>query len=125
MPIAARQVTLAIAGLVGAAGVGLAAAAAHAPKLQGTDHAAMLLVLHAAAAIGTVASSLHFERRALFRVATLLMLAGAVLFAASIVMLALYGVRLFPMSAPIGGSAMIAGWLVLALAALTGRPDRS
>lgn len=124
MSISGRQVTLSIAGLVGAAGVALAAAATHVPKLQGTDPAAYLLILHAAAATGIVAASMHFERRALFRVSTLLMLAGSVLFAASLVMLTTTGTRLFPMSAPIGGSAMIAGWIVLAIAALVGRPAR-
>jgi uncharacterized membrane protein YgdD (TMEM256/DUF423 family) len=46
---------------------------------------------------------------------------GAALFGADVTLLTLAGHRLFPHAAPIGGSTMIAAWLILALLALAGR----
>jgi uncharacterized membrane protein YgdD (TMEM256/DUF423 family) len=43
---------------------------------------------------------------------------GAALFAADVAARAYLGHRLFPMAAPAGGIVMIAGWLLVALAAL-------
>lgn len=117
-----RQVTLIIAGLLGAAGVALAAASAHIPNGQGAQSAAYLLIMHAIAAVAVLAVSFQFENRTLFRVATALMLIGAALFAGDVALRAFTGARLFPNAAPLGGLTMIAGWLATAVAAaLTAR----
>lgn len=108
---------IAVAGLAGAAGVALAAVAAHAVQNPALATAAQLLVLHAAAAVGIVAASRGSDRQRLYLAAASLMLAGAALFAGEISMMAMAGTRLFHFAAPTGGSAMIAGWLGLAVAA--------
>lgn len=107
----------AVAGLAGAAGVALAAAAAHAVQNAALATAAQLLILHAAAAVAIAAAARGNERPHIYLGAATLMLAGATLFAGEIAMMAMAGRRLFHFAAPTGGSAMIAGWLGLALAA--------
>jgi uncharacterized membrane protein YgdD (TMEM256/DUF423 family) len=46
---------------------------------------------------------------------------GAILFAADLAARHFLGNRLFPLSAPLGGLAMIAGWLLVVAAAIVGR----
>ena len=110
---------LVLAGLMGASGVGLAAAAAHAAPGSGLDGAAYLLLFHATAVLG--AGSLA-KQELLWRpfgfVAMACFVAGGVLFAGDISMRAFAGHRLFPMAAPTGGTLLIIGWLVLAAAAI-------
>jgi uncharacterized membrane protein YgdD (TMEM256/DUF423 family) len=111
---------LVLAGLMGAGGVGLAAAAAHAAPASGLDSAAYLMLFHAAAVLG--AGSLTKQEllwRPLGLIAMACFVAGGVLFASDISMRAFAGHRLFPMAAPTGGSLLILGWLVLAAAAIT------
>jgi uncharacterized membrane protein YgdD (TMEM256/DUF423 family) len=43
------------------------------------------------------------------------MLVGASLFSADIALRTMEGARLFPMAAPTGGTAMIVGWLLVAV----------
>ena len=106
------------AGLTGAAGVALAAVAAHAVQTPGLASAAQMLILHAAAVVGIVAlSTSRGNPRLLLAVATA-MLAGALLFGGDVALLNLGGRRLFPYAAPTGGSTMIASWLALAVAGL-------
>src|SRR5258705_13061126 len=113
---------LVFAGLMGAAGIILAAASAHGAPGSGLDSAGTMLLLHAAAVIGGV-SLLH--QATLSRTAGLIALCGFVLggalFAGDIAARAYLGSRLFPMAAPTGGMILIASWLVLALAALMAR----
>jgi len=52
------------------------------------------------------------------RVAAMLFLAGTILFSGSLYALALSGIRFFAFVTPVGGVAFIAGWIMLALAAL-------
>src|SRR3954468_9094456 len=52
------------------------------------------------------------------RVAAMLFLAGSILFSGSLYALALTGMRFLAFLTPLGGLSLIAGWLVLALAAL-------
>ncbi len=47
-------------------------------------------------------------------------LSGIVLFSGSLYVLALSGIRAFGMVTPVGGVALLAGWLLLATAALKG-----
>jgi uncharacterized membrane protein YgdD (TMEM256/DUF423 family) len=113
---------LIFAGLMGAAGIVLAAASAHGAPGTGLDGAGYLLLLHAAAVVGGVAL-LH--QSMLSRAAGLIALCGfalgAALFAADVAARALIGSRLFPMAAPTGGTIMIASWLAFSVAALLAR----
>lgn len=67
-------------------------------------------------AVGTL--MLHLPRAALLRWAGWAMLAGIVLFSGSLYLLALSGVRWLGAITPLGGTAFIAGWLLLAGAVL-------
>ena len=111
-----------LAGLMGAAGVVLAAASAHGTPGAGLDSAGHMLLFHAAAVLGGVAL-LH--QGAIGRTAGVIALAGFVLggalFAGDVAARAYIGHRLFPMAAPTGGMLLIASWLALAVAALTAR----
>jgi uncharacterized membrane protein YgdD (TMEM256/DUF423 family) len=102
------------AGFAGAAGVALAAAGAHKAALADLTPAAQLLVMHAAAALAIVAVATRTARPEGFLVAALIILVGVSLFSGAITVRTLWGSRLFPMAAPIGGSTMILGWLALA-----------
>ena len=112
---------IALAGLMGAAGGALTAAGAHGKPGAGLDSAGYLLLIHAAA----VMAGMALARQGLIgRPAGLVMLCGFVLgaglFAADVSARAYIGTRLFPFAAPAGGLILIASWLVLIVAALTG-----
>ncbi|ANT51487.1 DUF423 domain-containing protein [Mesorhizobium amorphae] len=100
-------------GLCGAAGVALSAAAAH---LGGAfvSTAASFLLMHAPIflAVGFVGAG------RVLRIASLILLVGLVLFCGDLLARDFMGSRLFPMSAPIGGTLLIAGWLAIAGSAL-------
>ena len=108
-----------LAGLMGAAGVVLAAAGAHLAPGAGLDSAAYMLLFHAVAVVGGAAL---VQQGLLWRPLALLVLTawvlGAVLFSGDIAMRAFTAHRLFPMAAPTGGFIMIGGWLALTLAAI-------
>ncbi len=113
------SILLILAGLMGAGGVGLAAAAAHAAPAAGLDSAAYLMLFHATAVLGAGAlTKQELLWRRLGLVAMACFVAGGVLFASDISMRAFAGHRLFPMAAPTGGTLLILGWLVLAAAAV-------
>jgi uncharacterized membrane protein YgdD (TMEM256/DUF423 family) len=111
-----------LAGLMGAAGIVLAAASAHGTPGAGLDSAGYMLLFHAAAVLGGVAL---LQQQLLSRPLGLIALAGfvlgAALFAGDVAARAYLGHRLFPYAAPSGGMIMIAGWLVLTIAALVAR----
>jgi len=104
------------AGLAGAAGVALAAAGAHGTALSALTPAAQFLMTHAAAAVAIAAVATRAAHPGGFLVAALILLVGVTLFSGDIAARTLGGHRLFAMAAPIGGSTMIIGWLVLAAA---------
>ncbi|MBL8565911.1 MAG: DUF423 domain-containing protein [Hyphomicrobiaceae bacterium] len=114
-----------VAGLLGAAGVALAAAAAHRVNDPSLATASQFLVMHAAAALAVVALASRCTRPLAWSMAAVLMLAGAALFAGDIALRAFTGNRLFPMAAPTGGSTMIAAWLAVTVAALLELRDRA
>ena len=105
--------------LAGLLGVALAAAAAHhsgGPNLETASrflmlHAPVLLAVAALAATGVVHPGLG-------RVASWVIVLGLVLFCGDLAMRAFRGAALFPMAAPSGGFALMAGWALLGLAAL-------
>ena len=102
------------AGLAGAIGVGMAAAGAHGSALSALTPAAQFLIMHAAAALAVSAIAVRAAHPAPFLIAALVLLLGVSLFSGDIAARTLWGTRLFPMAAPLGGMVMIAGWLVLA-----------
>jgi uncharacterized membrane protein YgdD (TMEM256/DUF423 family) len=104
------------AGLAGAAGVALAAAGAHGPALSALTPAAQFLMVHAAAAAAIAALATRAVHPIGFLLAALILLVGVSLFSGDIAARTFWGTRLFPMAAPIGGSTMILGWLVLSAA---------
>jgi len=112
-------ILIALAAVMGAAGVVLLAAAAHAAPGAGLDSAGQMLLFHAAAVIAA-AAALHAGLlfRPLALAAAIGLVLGAVLFSGDIALRAFAGHRLFPMAAPTGGFILIAGWLGLAVAAV-------
>jgi uncharacterized membrane protein YgdD (TMEM256/DUF423 family) len=113
------RLLVAAAGLMGAAGVALAAAAAHAGDASLLSPASTMLLFHACAVLGTMA----LAERGLVHcriglIAALGFMAAAALFSGDLVMRHFTGGRLFPFAAPTGGTLLIASWLVLTLAAL-------
>ena len=108
-----------LAGLMGAAGVILAAAAAHQPDATRLAAASSMLLFHAPAVIGTSLLSAHgILKRPLGPIAAFGFAAGAALFAGDLVMRQYEGQSLFPMAAPTGGTTLILCWLVLAVSAI-------
>jgi uncharacterized membrane protein YgdD (TMEM256/DUF423 family) len=115
----ALTILVALAGLIGAAGVILAAAGAHAAPNAGLDGAAYLLLFHAAAVLGGAALT---QQGLLWRPLALAVLiawiAGGALFSGDVALRAFDGNRLFPMAAPTGGIILIAAWVGLFAAAI-------
>lgn len=115
-----------LAGLVGAAGVALAALSTHAYAGTSLNVAASMLSLHAPALL-----ALAFGRGSgmlaprLADLAAIALLVGLLFFSGDLACRAFIGSTLFPMAAPIGGVLLIGGWLLIALSGLVGRPDRS
>jgi uncharacterized membrane protein YgdD (TMEM256/DUF423 family) len=115
----ALSIFVILAGLLGAAGVILAAAGAHAAPNAGLEGAAYLLLFHAAAVLGgTALAQQGLLWRPLALVALIAWIAGAALFAGDIALRAFAGHRLFAFAAPTGGVILIGAWLALALAAI-------
>lgn len=114
------NVWLAVAAINGALAVIAGAFAAH--GLQGRLPADMLAVFqtgahyHLAHALALGLAAVALRERA--RLSAWLFLIGIVLFCGSLYALALTGVRGLGFVTPFGGLAFIAGWLVLAWAAL-------
>ena len=110
------MVLAAAAGLYGAAGVALMAAGAHKAGASAgplATTAGTFLLFHAAAILGLCA--LDSGRGT--RIAASLIAAGALLFSGELAAHALAGAQPLPLAAPIGGTLMIVGWLVAAVAA--------
>jgi uncharacterized membrane protein YgdD (TMEM256/DUF423 family) len=114
----AGPVLIVLAGFMGAAGVALAAAAAHGAAGAGLEAAAFMLLAHAGAAVALAAA---LDRGVLWRplglAAAFGLVLGASLFSADIACRSFAGARLFPMAAPTGGTLMILAWIAVALAA--------
>jgi uncharacterized membrane protein YgdD (TMEM256/DUF423 family) len=113
---------LALSGLMGGAGVVLAAVGAHGKPGAGLDNAAHMLLFHATAVLAAMAL---IDAGRLWRPVAIVVLGGwivgAALFAGDVAMRAFAGIRLFPMAAPTGGTILILSWLALCVAAIGGR----
>lgn len=111
---AGRAVTAA-GGLVGAVGLIAAAAASHGGESRNFAAIASICLSHGPL---LVALGLFGIVGRWFGAAAWVLIVGTVLFAGDLLVLEKFGHSLFPMAAPIGGTAMIAGWVLLSLAAL-------
>lgn len=109
-----------VAGLLGASGVIAAAASAHGGGPAGLLSTASAMSLAHAPVILAIALAGH--RLRLSTLAAILLSAGCILFCGDLWYHAYFGSRLFPMAAPTGGTAMIAGWLVVVISALWPSP---
>ena len=114
-----EYILVVLAGLMGAAGIALAAASAHGQPGTGLDSAGYMLLFHAAAILGGL-GIVHsgFVSRPLALTALAAFVLGAALFSGDVALRAFAGHRLFPMAAPAGGMILIAGWLILSVAAI-------
>lgn len=112
------RVLVIMAGIMGAAGVILAAVSAHQPDATRLAVASSMLLFHATAVLGTTAlverSVIHSR---IGIVAAWGFVVTAVLFATDLTRLQYFGRSLFPFAAPTSGMLLIASWLVLAVAA--------
>jgi uncharacterized membrane protein YgdD (TMEM256/DUF423 family) len=112
------RLLIVLAGLMGAAGVVLAALAAHQPDAGRLGVASSMLLFHATAVIAAV---LLIDRSlvqvSIGIVAAAGFVAGAELFASDLARRQFAGRSLFSMAAPSGGTLLILSWLVLAIAA--------
>jgi uncharacterized membrane protein YgdD (TMEM256/DUF423 family) len=121
----ALTILIAIAGLMGASGVILAAAGAHAAPNAGLESAAYMLLFHAAALLGgTALAQQGLLWRPLMLVVLIAWVVGAVLFSGDVAMRAFAGHRLFAFAAPTGGVILIAAWIALAAAAIVALSQR-
>jgi uncharacterized membrane protein YgdD (TMEM256/DUF423 family) len=109
------RLTIFLAGILGAAGVAAAAGASHTddPRILGA--LALIALSHAPALIAFGLSSVKGKA---LRVGAIVIAAGACFFCADLAARHFLGSALFPMSAPFGGMAIIAGWLIVAVGGL-------
>jgi len=125
-----HRAALAWAGAIGASGVALGAFGAHllrasldaAGMREAWETAVRYQLVHAAALLGLAGWLRSAEGRAGARAAwaARLWVAGTLLFSGSLYGLALGGPRWLGPVTPLGGLALIAGWLLAAAAALAG-----
>jgi uncharacterized membrane protein YgdD (TMEM256/DUF423 family) len=112
-------ILIVLAGLMGAGGIILAAAGAHAAPGAKLDSAAYMLLFHSAAVLGGAALLQQGQLwRPLGLIALIGLVLGGFLFSGDIALRTFTGHRLFPM-APTGGTILIVAWLGLAVAAIT------
>jgi uncharacterized membrane protein YgdD (TMEM256/DUF423 family) len=117
------RILVILAGLMGMTGVMLGAASAHLSHERQLEAASSMLLFHAPAVL---AAALLVERGVVHGKIGILAAVGfvvaATLFAGDLSMRQFAGHRLFPFAAPIGGTLLMASWLVLALSAAWRRP---
>jgi uncharacterized membrane protein YgdD (TMEM256/DUF423 family) len=120
MPFSLRSASLLVAGLMGVTGVVTAAAASHGSDPRLMAGASAMCLAHAPALVALYAAWPSLRMAAL---AFLLLALGTALFAGDLVLRHFAGHGLFPMSAPMGGITMMAGWLAVALGAFLPRRE--
>lgn len=109
-----------IGGLLGGAGVVLAAAGAHMAPGRSLDQAALVALVHGPAIFAVLAGGRSGVLRPLLAlVAAGGFAAGTLLFSGQLALRSLADLSLFRMAAPTGGFILIGAWIVAALAALT------
>jgi uncharacterized membrane protein YgdD (TMEM256/DUF423 family) len=115
------RLVLALAGLMGAAGVALGAVAAHLTDSPALSLASSFLLFHAPAVIALCA--LPYRSRPLQLAAWGLIL-GATIFCGTLALEALTAIKMRPSPVPLGGSILILSWSLAAVALLRARPVR-
>ncbi len=114
---------LCMAALTGATGVAIAAFGEHAlagrlePRLLAAFATAGRTQMIHALAMGLAALAARGSAQVWAERAAALFFAGTLLFSGSLYVLALTGIRIIGIVTPFGGLALIAGWLLLAVAA--------
>lgn len=106
------------AGLFGMCGIGLAAAASHMDDQRLLGSASLMCLVHAPALVAVMAASGRLRWPA---IPGWLWIVGVLFFAGDLVKRHFLGSALFPMSAPLGGMVMMAGWLSIAFGALAAK----
>ena len=115
----ADRVVVALACIAGLLGVAASAAAAHIAGADSLKTAAQFLLFHAPAILAiTGLAAATVMRPVVARIACLLLVVGLCLFCGDLALRVLAGHPLFPMAAPTGGFALMAGWLAAGVAAL-------
>jgi uncharacterized membrane protein YgdD (TMEM256/DUF423 family) len=114
------------AGLGGAAAVAAGAIGSHALALepgtraaQAYEHAVSYLLVHSVALLALGLLTAPATRNAAARLAAMLFVGGMFLFSGSLIVSTILGAPGMRVVAPWGGSALIAGWVALAIGALT------
>lgn len=106
--------------LYGALGVIMAAMAGHAMPGSTLGPGSQFLLIHGVALVAlatALETALVAEKPG--RIGAFLLLGGTALFSGDMAMRAFFQTALFPMAAPLGGFAMIGGWLLSGFAILT------
>jgi uncharacterized membrane protein YgdD (TMEM256/DUF423 family) len=122
--MSASRIHVLFAALMGAAGVALWAMAAHRAGGESLVTSAQFLLIHACAVLGLTGcrkQALLHDRIASIAPAVLIL--GTMLFSGDIAARVLIGGRLFPMAAPVGGSLLIVGWMVVGISAVWQRSE--
>ncbi len=109
-----RSTTLFVAGLMGLAGVVSAAGASHGSDPRLLAGISAMCLAHAPALVALYAAWPSFRTAP---AAALLIAFGTALFSADLAMRHMTGHGLFPMSAPLGGTTIMAGWLAISIGA--------
>ncbi len=117
------ELLIAAAGLFGATAVALGAVAAHAlkPRLATADYevfalATVYMLVHAGVLFGVGCAARREQRPVPFVVAGVLLIVGILLFCGGLMVRIGLGIPAFGRLAPMGGSALILGWLAIAAA---------
>jgi uncharacterized membrane protein YgdD (TMEM256/DUF423 family) len=118
------RILVILAGIMGADGVILAAAAAHQGDATRLMPASSMLLFHATAILAVVALAergiIHLK---IGLAAGFGFVIAAALFSGDLTMRQYAGHSLFPMAAPTGGTLLIASWLLLAVAGAWPKPN--
>jgi len=112
------RILIILAGVMGADGVILAAASAHQADATRLAAASSMLLFHSTAVLATVALAERGLIHVRIGIATAFgFVLAAALFAGDLTLRQYAGHGLFPLAPPIGGTLLIASWLLLAVAA--------
>jgi uncharacterized membrane protein YgdD (TMEM256/DUF423 family) len=109
-----NRLMVSFAGVLGAGGVAAAAAATH----TGGELLQPLALIALTQAPALLAFGLATVTSLGLRAGAIVAAAGALVFTADLAVRHLWGPSLFPYAAPVGGTAMIAGWAIIAIAGL-------
>ena len=118
------RILIILAGVMGADGVILAAAAAHQPDATRLASASSMLLFHACAVLAAVALAERGVIHVRIGIAAAFgFVIATALFSGDLSLRQYAGHGLFPMAAPTGGTLLIVSWLGLAVAAAWPRRD--